>query len=133
MSSTILNNTDMMFLLSDYLNDKSAVNLFNSQKSYRSMIQRFPKRYNKKKQIVFRRLKKELKKWNAYIFTTSSRKTTLFTEFDMGEWKETVIVSMKDGEVQMFTNECMLVQFNVERKYKTDPELLNAFKNYFEC
>lgn len=35
--------------------------------------------------------------------------------------------------LDMVTNECMLVQFNVERKYKTDPELLSAFKNYFEC
>ena len=97
------------------------------------MIQRFPKRYKKKKQIVFKRLKNILKKWNAYILTTSSRKTTLYTEFDMGKWKETVVVSMKDGEVKMNIQERMLVQFNVERKYKTDPELLNAFKNYFVC
>jgi hypothetical protein len=133
MSSTILNNTDMMFLLSDYLDDKSSINLFNAQKSYRCMIQRFPKRYKKKKQIVFKRLKNILKKWNAYILTTSSRKTTLYTEFDMGKWKETVVVSIKDGEVKMNIQERMLVQFNVERKYKTDHELLNAFKNYFDC
>ena len=98
------------------------------------MIQRFPKRYKKKKQIVYRRLKKELKKWDAYIFTTSSRKTTLFTEFNMGEWKETVVVSVSDGKVKMLTNERMLVKYNdVERKYQTDPELLCAFKNYFDC
>jgi len=133
MSSTILNNTDMMFLLSDYLDDKSSINLFNAQKSYRSMIDKFPKRYKKKKQIVLRRLKKELKKWNAYIFSMSSRKTTLYIQFDMGEWRENVVVSMGDDGVNILTDEGMLAWFTVERKYKTDPGLLRAFKNYFDC
>jgi hypothetical protein len=133
MSSTILNNTDMMFLLSDYLDDKSSINLFNAQKSYRSMIDKFPRRYKKKKQILFRRLKKELKKWKAYIFTMSSRKTTLYIEFDMGEWRENVVVSMGDDGVNILTDKGMLAWFTVERKYKTDPGLLCAFKNYFDC
>ena len=133
MSSTILNNTDMMFFLSDYLDDKSSINLFNSQKSYRSMIDKFPKRYKKKKQIVLRRLKKELKKWNAYIFSMSSRKTTLYIQFDMGEWRENVVVSMGDDGVNILTDEGMLAWFTVERKYKTDPGLLRALKNYFDC
>ena len=133
MSSTILNNTDMMFLLSDYLDDKSSINLFNAQKSYRSMIDKFPKRYKKKKQIVLRKLKKELKKWNAYIFSMSSRKTTLYIQFDMGEWRENVVVSMGDDGLSILTDQGMLAWFTVERKYKTDPGLLRAFKNYFDC
>jgi hypothetical protein len=133
MSSTILNNTDMMFLFSDYLDDKSSINLFNAQKSYRSMIDKFPKRYKKKKQIVLRKLKKELKKWNAYIFSMSSRKTTLYIQFDMGEWRENVVVSMGDDGLSILTDQGMLAWFTVERKYKTDPGLLRAFKNYFDC
>jgi len=123
----------MVFLLSDYLDDKSSVNLFNAQKSYRSMVQRFPKRYKKKKQIVLEMLKEELKKWNARIFCMNSNKTILFAEFDMEKWTESVEVSMKDGEVEVCTNECMLAWFKEERKYKTDSALLNAFKNYFAC
>ena len=97
------------------------------------MIDKFPKRYKKKKQIVFRRLKKELKKWNAYIFSMSSKKTTLYIEFHMGKWRENVVVKMGDDGVNILTDECMLVSFKVERKYKTDPGLLRAFKNYFDC
>lgn len=133
MSATILNNTDMMFLLSDYIDDKTAVNLFNSQRSYRGMIERFPNRYTKKKQIVLARLEEELEKWNAHIWLMSSQKTTLFLTVDMGEWRENCVVNMEDGKVRLGIDEGMLAWFKDERKYKEDPALLQAFYNYFTC
>jgi len=108
MSATILNNTDMMFLLSDYIDDKTAVNLFNSQRSYRGMIERFPNRYTKKKQIVLAKLEEELEKWNAHIWLMSSQKTTLFLTVDMGEWRENCVVNMEDGKVRIAIDEGML-------------------------
>ena len=133
MSVTILNSTDMMFLLSDYMNDKTAVNLFNSQKCWRSMVERYPERYNKKKKVVLVQLEKELEKWNAHIWMMSSQKTTLFVTVDMGRWNETCVVNMEDGKVYIGIDECMLAWFKDERAYKTDPALLQAFHNYFTC
>jgi hypothetical protein len=134
MSTTILNNTDMMFLLSDYIDDKTAVNLFNTQRSYRSMIERFPKRYNKKKQLLYSKLEDEMAKRNGEIWAKSSKQTTLFVKFNMGEWNENCVVDLDDnGEVCMSTDQCMLAWFKEERKYKSDVELKRAFKNFFDC
>ncbi len=133
MSVTIFNRTDMMFLISDYIDDKTAVNLFNSQKCWRSMVERYPDRYNKKKKVVLAQLEEELEKWNAHIWLMSSQKTTLFIMFDMGEWNENCVVKMEDGKVYIGIDECMLAWFKDERAYKTDPALLQAFHNYFTC
>jgi hypothetical protein len=97
------------------------------------MVERYPKRYNKKKKFVLVQLETELEKWNAHIWMMSSQKTTLFVTFDMGRWNETCVVNMEDGKVNIAINECMLALFKDERAYETDPALLQAFHNYFTC
>ena len=136
MSSTILNNTDMMFLLSDFLDDSSAVQLFNTQKSYKSMIAKFPKRYKNKKKIICDQLKKELEKWNGTMIGHTADKT-YYIQFNMGGWNEIWLASLDeyDGEVWFRINsgEVWKLKWEASREFKHDPVLLQALQRLFNC
>jgi hypothetical protein len=135
--SAILQNTDLVFLLSDYMNDSSAKEFFNCQRQYREMLEKFPKRYQKKKQRCYDELVAMLEKVDGHIWHVSSKKTVLFINFkiniDQQEWNENCTVDMENDEICFGTDQCMLAWFKGDRHYKSNVELLRAFKNFFEC
>ncbi len=125
---TVLNCTDLVFYLSDFMLDSSAKEFFNSQRLFREMIERFPGRYKNKKAESLKRLEDILKKLGGYILYISSMK--------MRNWDGTYNVRYEDEVLCVRVNECMLVVFreiDKEKKYLTDTELIGAFKNFFEC
>ena len=124
-SSLILNNTDMIFLISDYLSDKNALNFFNTQKSYINMIENYPNRYIIKKNIVFERMKKELEKYNAYIYHTENG--IIYIRYKMGNGYGDSRVWMNEGKV------LVKISFGDRVTFRDDPKVLEAFKNYLEC
>ena len=44
-------NTDILFYISDFLDDKSSFNLFLTNKYYSNLIKKYPYRYNIKKVV----------------------------------------------------------------------------------
>lgn len=125
---TVLDCTDLVFYLSDFMVDSSAKEFFNSQRLYRGMLERFPGRYKKKNVESLKRLEEILKKLGGYILYMSSMK--------MRNWDGIYNVRYESDEVFVSVNQCMLVVFSEidkEKKYLTDTELIGAFKNFFEC
>ena len=128
-SSIIMNNTDMVFLISDFLGDKSALNFFNTQKSYLKMLEKYPKRYKVKKEIAVEKLEYELDKLNAFICSNSDNLIWVtiidptphfenyFTQFKVIYFQKKVLMG-KLG------NELAHLEYN--------NELVEACKNYFE-
>ncbi len=134
---TVLDCTDLVFHLSDFMLDSSAKEFFNSQRLYRGMIERFPGRYQKKKAKCLEKLEDVLKKMGGRILHISSDKIIffqmrMFIERSL-EWSDNCVASYKNGKVTIKTDACMLAWFKAERKYKQDTELIGAFKNFFEC
>jgi len=136
---TVLDCTDLVFHLSNFMLDSSAKEFFNSQRLYRGMIERFPGRYKKKKGECLKKIEELLEKMGGRILHISSHKTTIFFQMRMVnlertlEWHDNCVASYKNGKVTIKTDACMLAWFKAERKYKRDTELIGAFKNFFEC
>lgn len=139
MSSVVLNNTDLVFLLSEYLDDKSADNFFDSCSSYGDMLLNYPNRYKKnKKDLVYNQIKEELKKWDYDAIGFLYDNNCLLIQ-GPGIWELTWMVSLNEnnGNVDFETkygegwklNWCS----NEEKNIKDDPTLLSLFKNYFDC
>jgi hypothetical protein len=124
-SSLILNNTDMIFLVSDYLNDKNALNFFNTQKSYINMIESFPNRYKVKKNIVLERMENELKKYDARIYGIVNN--VIYIRYKMGTRENDSRVWMEEGKL------FVKISFGDQRTFRDDPKVLEALKNYLEC
>jgi len=55
--SIILNNKDLIFHISDFLDDKSSFNLFNSNKYYNAMIKNNQHRYTIKRKLTMKKNK----------------------------------------------------------------------------
>jgi hypothetical protein len=123
--SIIMNNTDMVFLMSDYLGDRSALNFFNTQKSYLTMLEKYPKRYKVKKETAFEKLKLELGKWNAYIYYDSSNLIWIRIPFPGSEKNTDIRVTYHNEEV------CIKAERELWA-FRHNNEILEAFKNYFE-
>jgi hypothetical protein len=124
-SSIIMNNTDMVFLMSDYLGDRSSLNFFNTQKSYLTMLEKYPKRYKVKKEIAYEKLKHELDKWNAYIYYNSSNLIWIRIPFPGSNSYTDIKVVYHNEEV------CMKAEKELFN-FRHNNEIVEAFKNYFE-
>ena len=124
-SSLILNNTDMIFLISDYLSDKNALNFFNTQKSYVNMIESFPNRYKIKKNILLERMENELKKYDARIYGIVNN--IIYIRYKMGNKENDSRVWMDGGKL------LVKISFGDQRTFRDDPKVLEAFQNYLEC
>ena len=124
-SSLILNNTDMIFLISDFLNDKNSLNFFNTQKSYVNMIESFPNRYKIKKNILLERMENELKKYDARIYGIVNN--IIYIRYKMGNKENDSRVWMDGGKL------LVKISFGDQRTFRDDPKVLEAFQNYLEC
>jgi len=124
-SSLILNNTDMIFLISDFLNDKNALDFFNTQKSYINMIESFPNRYKIKKNILLERMENELEKYGARIYGIVNN--IIYIRYKMGNRENDSRVWMDGGKL------LVKISFGDQRTFRDDPKVLEAFQNYLEC
>ena len=120
----ILNNTDLMFLLSDYLDDETAVELFNAKKSYRKMIDNFPGRYKKKKQVLLRILESEIERLNGRVIKAYMDR--LLVEFDFGKY----VIGIKSNKNSMDIIE--VYHGPKKHAFMKDRALINALKDYID-
>ena len=114
----------MMFLLSDYLDDETAVNLFNSKKSYRKMIDDNPRRYKKKKQILLQKLESEIERLNGRVLRAHNDR--VLVEFDFGKY----LIGIKSNK-----NSLDIIQVYEGPKkhaFMKDRALINALVNYID-
>ena len=126
----------MIFLISDYLDDKSSIELFNSRMSYRKMLKTFPKRYKKKKQLAIVKIISELTKFKGKIHSYIPNKC-FYLEFDMGGWNETWLASYNfcDDVVnfRIKREEEWKLSMEHTRQFENDSVLLQAIQDYFLC
>lgn len=129
----------MVFLLSEYLDDKSADNFFDSKISYGYMLENHPNRYKNKREIVYNQIEQELKKWNAKVVgRLYDNDNCIVIEF-IGGWKDRWMVSVdeSDGDVmiEIGYNEGWKLKYidEEEREFKYDDRIKNLFKTYFDC
>ena len=135
---TVLDCTDLVFNLSDFMLDSSAKEFFNSQRLYRGMLERFPGRYKKKKAECLKKIEELLEKHEGRIWHMSSKKTVIFICMVIRGFSCNCVVSYDGGEVIIKIDQCMLHLLECPdnydmSNYKHDTELIGAFKNFFEC
>ena len=81
----VMQNTDLTFLLSDYLDDTSSKSLFKSQRLYRNMITNNPDRYKVKRSASLMKIFEELYLRQAEIKFISDEQINI--EFYAGEYE----------------------------------------------
>jgi hypothetical protein len=138
---TVLDCTDLVFRMSDFMLDSSAKEFFNSHSQYRGMIERFPGRYKKKKAGCLKKIEDLLEKYEGRIWHMSSKKTVIFMYMHIRGFSCNCVVSYEEGEVTIEIDQCMLhllegpegpYKYDMSN-YKHDTELVATFKNFFEC
>ena len=114
---TILNNTDMMFLLSDYLENDDAIALFNAKKSYRKMINDNPRRYKNRKRIYLEKLEREIVRLGGRVLRVLYDRVLVEFEYglyEIGEHIETL-------------------RGNKKPAFKKDNEFKDALRNFLDA
>jgi hypothetical protein len=127
---TILSNTDMIFLLSDFLDDQTAMRLFNAQRSYANMLQNQPERYRYKEKIL-KKLQQELRRYGSetYWSDIDPIKKTLTIRIGY-PWK----VCLRDGKLKI-SFEDTLGWYGSNPPQPTfiqDKKLINALYHYLK-
>ncbi len=68
----VMQNTDLTFLISDYLDDTSSKSLFKSQRLYHNMITNNPHRYKVKRTVSLMKIHKLLEREEGVLYTSES-------------------------------------------------------------
>jgi hypothetical protein len=128
--SKVFGVTDLMFHLSDFINDSTAISLFGAQRSFADMIQRYDGRYKVKKNMLLQRLVDTLEdKWNASPILV--RKNMIMIEFHYHDYMDVWSYQIVDGALKCFTNKAHYIK--TPRAYATDEDLNKKIEMYLEC
>jgi hypothetical protein len=128
-SSKIFGITDLVFHLSDFIDDSSAKEFFRSQRSFHGMIERYDGRYKVKKGLLLERVLEALEKWNAKPFII--RKNLLFIEYRYHDYLDVWTYRMEDGRLICGKNEAHPIK--TPRAYDSDDDLKQKIENFLNC
>jgi hypothetical protein len=127
--STFFGITDLVFFLSDFMNDSTAKQFFCCSRSIRTMLQNNPNRYKVKKRVLFEKVMESLEKWNAEPILI--RKDSLMIEFNFHDWIDVWSYTIEDNKVRCHKNAAHYIK--TTRSYEVDNELLQRIENYLLC
>ena len=128
--SKVFGVTDLMFHLSDFINDSTAIELFGAQRSFAGMIERYDGRYKVKKNMLLQRVLNTLEdKWNASPVLV--RKDMIMIEFHYHDYMDVWSYRMVDGALKCSVNQCHPIK--TPRAYATDEDLNKKIEMYLEC
>ena len=128
--SKVFGVTDLMFHLSDFINDSTAIELFGAQRSFAGMIERYDGRYKVKKNMLLQRVLDTLEdKWNASPVLV--RKDMIMIEFHYHDYMDVWSYRMVDGALKCFTNKAHYIK--TPRAYADDEDLNKKIEMYLEC
>ena len=127
--SKVFGVTDLMFHLSDFINDSTAIELFGAQRSFAGMIERYDGRYKVKKNMLLQRVLDTLEdKWNASPVLV--RKDMIMIEFHYHDYMDVWSYRMVDGALKCFTNKAHYIK--TPRAYADDEDLNKKIEMYLD-
>jgi hypothetical protein len=128
--SKVLGVTDLMFHVSDFINDSTAIELFGAQRSFVDMIQRYDRRYKVKKNMLLQRVIECLEdKWDASSILV--RKDMIMIEFHYYDYMDVWSYRIVDGTLKCYVNQGHTIK--TPRAYATDEDLNKKIEMYLEC
>lgn len=128
--STFFGITDLVFLLSKYIDDSTAKQFFCCQRSFNTMIQNNQNRYKVKKRVLFEKVLDVLDKWQAVPIHI--RKNSLTIEFNYYEWTDIWSYDLdQNNRLKYHKNDAHYIK--TTREYEIDKDLLQKIENYLLC
>lgn len=128
--SSFFGITDLVFWLSNYIDDSTAKQFFCCQRSFNTMLQNNPNRYKVKKRVLFEKVIGALDRWEAVPIHI--RKNSLMIEFNYHDWTDVWSYTLdENNKVKCIKNEAHYIK--TTRDYEMDGDLLQCIENYLLC
>ena len=128
-SSKMFGIADLVFHLSDFIDDSSAKEFFRAKRSFHNMIQTYDGRYKVKKGLLLERVLEALEKWKAKPFII--RKNLLFIEFRFYDHMDLWTYRVEDGRLICGKNAAHFIK--TPREYDSDEDLKQKIENFLNC